>query len=121
MRILCCGDRDWTNIDLILETLWDYKNILDVVIIHGAARGADFLCGKVAKELGFKVEEYPADWKRYKTRAGILRNIKMLESKPDHVIAFHNSIEMSKGTKHMIYITKKAEISFEIKVNNEKT
>lgn len=117
MRILCCGDRNWTNADVILDTLLQYIDIPDMVIIHGGARGADFLAGEVAKELGFKVEVYPADWDNHGRAAGPIRNVKMLAAKPDHVIAFHDSIESSKGTGHMIRITRAAEVSCEVKTS----
>jgi len=115
MRVLCCGDRNWTDVYTVLETLYEYIQVKGpVTIIHGGASGADFICGNVAKELGFRVEEYPADWNRYGKSAGPKRNQKMLRAKPDHVIAFHDSIETSKGTGHMISITKRAEVSFEV-------
>jgi len=118
MRVLCCGDRNWTNSNLILDVLLEYKDIPDMVVIHGGASGADFLAGEAAKMLGFKVEVYPADWNKHGRVAGPIRNQKMLDTKPDHVIAFHDNIAISKGTGHMISITKKAEISFEVKTNN---
>ena len=119
MRILCCGDRNWTDTDLILDTLAQYMHMDDVTIIHGCARGADTIAGNAAKLLGFKVEEYPADWEKHGRAAGPIRNVRMLNAKPDHVIAFHSSIETSKGTGHMINITKKADISHEVKVSNK--
>ena len=46
---------------------------------------------------------FPADWKTFGKAAGPIRNRKMLdEGLPDVVIAFHEDIERSKGTKNMI-------------------
>lgn len=67
------------------------------MILHGGARGADRLADIIARALGFEVEVYPADWTLGKY-AGILRNLEMLDSKPDLVIAFWDG--SSRGTKH---------------------
>lgn len=72
----------------------------DTVVIHGDARGADRLADHAARGLGLKVEPYPADWSRYGKRAGILRNLEMLDSNPTTVIAFWDG--ESRGTQHTI-------------------
>ncbi len=57
------------------------------------------------------VEAYPAEWARYHHAAGPIRNKQMLtEGKPDLVIAFHNDIEKSKGSKNMVALAKKHDI-----------
>ena len=71
-------------------------------IIHGAARGADTLAGIIAASIGCKVIAVPAEWDVYGKKAGILRNQKMLEMHPDLVLAFHDDIDNSKGTKDMV-------------------
>ena len=96
MRVLVCGDRNWTNKSKIREEL---EALHDVeLIIHGAARGADTLAGEVAKELNILVIEYPADWHRYGKAAGPHRNREMLDDNPNLVLAFHSHIRLSKGT-----------------------
>lgn len=105
MKVLICGDREWTNISMIRREL--EKLPKNTLIIHGAARGADSIADKVARELGFKKPiKYPADWTKYGKGAGPIRNREMLKEDPDLVLAFHNSIENSKGTKDMIEISK---------------
>ncbi len=106
MRILVCGDRNWSNKKAIFNELKDFPK--NTVIIHGAARGADSIAGTVAKELGFEVEVYPADWNKFGKAAGIIRNKQMLEAKPDLVLAFHPDLDKSKGTKNMVQISRKA-------------
>ena len=99
--VLVCGDRNWTNKDKIREVIIKHTPSL---IIHGGCRGADTLAGEVAKELGIPVKVFPAEWDKYGKAAGPIRNQKMLdEGKPDLVIAFHNNIENSRGTKDMLY------------------
>lgn len=60
------------------------------------------MAGEVATELGCQVEVFPADWKKYGRAAGPIRNNEMLDSDPDVVLAFHDSLETSKGTKHCV-------------------
>ncbi len=101
MRVLVCGDRNWTEEVPIYLRL--KKLPQGTVIIHGCARGADTIAGKVARTLGFTVEEYPADWDKYGKAAGHIRNTQMLkEGKPDLVLAFHRDFANSKGTKNMV-------------------
>ena len=81
------------------------------VIIEGDARGADRMAGEIAKELKIPLEVYPADWNQYGKAAGPIRNTQMLkEGKPDKVLAFHDDIDSSKGTAHMVKIALKAGI-----------
>lgn len=109
MKILICGDRNYKNKNKI-------KNFLKKVpknstIINGGCRGADLIAQQEAKELKLNVETYPAEWRLYGRAAGPIRNLKMLnEGKPNFVIAFHNNIEESKGTKNMLKISKKANV-----------
>jgi|SRR5215467_16308907 len=106
-RVLVCGDREWSHYDSIRATLEVYP--AGTVVIHGAARGADTLADQVAKELGFDVEPYPAEWDKYKKAAGPIRNSQMLtEGRPTEVHAFHNTLEHSTGTKDMVTKAQKA-------------
>lgn len=79
----------------------------DTMVIHGAARGADILGKFVAEKIGLKVindgKGFPADWRRYGRAAGPIRNQQMIdEGKPDLVLAFHENINESVGTKDMV-------------------
>jgi hypothetical protein len=75
------------------------------VLLCGMARGADSLAYHYAGSHGVPVEKFPADWKRYGKRAGMLRNMQMLtEGKPDLVIAFPGGT----GTAMMCTIAVKA-------------
>lgn len=52
---------------------------------------------------------YPADWKTYGRAAGPIRNRQMLTcGQPDLVLAFHDALEISKGTANMVKIARKA-------------
>ena len=100
IKILVCGSRYHCDYQRIYNFLSAFD---DAVIISGACRGADTLAIRAAKELGFTYREYPANWAKYGKRAGVFRNQEMIDMEhPDLVIAFHNDIEKSKGTKDMI-------------------
>ena len=87
IRVLVCGSRDWRDEEWIRRVL----SLLapGSVVIHGGARGADSIAGRIAKELGLEVEVYPADWTKYGRGAGPRRNEEMLrEGRPEWVYAF---------------------------------
>ena len=83
------------------------KDVTDLTIISGMAKGVDTIAADFAKQHGIRLEEYPisqADWKKYGNAAGPRRNQIMLNSsKPDWVIAFPGG----NGTKHMCTIAEK--------------
>ncbi len=101
MKVLICGSRSWSD----EETMRTFFLIMskDTVILHGGCRGADLMADDIAKKFGFEYYEYSANWERYGLAAGPIRNQLMLdEGKPNIVVAFHNNISESKGTKDMI-------------------
>lgn len=113
MKVLFCGDRNWTSAKSIRRELEQLPP--DTVIIDGMARGADSIAFYEAQKLGLKSERYPALWGIYGRSAGPRRNEQMLqEGKPDLVFAFHKNLEESRGTKHMVTIARKAGV--EVKV-----
>jgi len=106
MKILICGDRHWKNKKLIEEAVKQYKPTL---IIEGGAMGADHIAGLIAKEKNIPLKEFFPDWMSHGKAAGPIRNKQMLvEGVPDMVIAFHNDLAASKGTKNMIEQATKA-------------
>ena len=116
MRVLVCGDRKWDDKKFINKILWEYYHIAqeledDFVVIHGAAKGADSIAGEIAREQGVKEFVFPAKWEKHGKAAGPIRNQQMLdEGKPNLVLAFHDDIEKSKGTRDMINKAKRAGI-----------
>lgn len=118
MIVLICGDRNWT----------DYKMIEDFIvtlpkgtkIIEGDCKGVDQLSGFIGKKHGYEVIVVPAEWEKYGKKAGPIRNQKMLDMKPDFVVAFHNDIEHSKGTKNMIDLAIEERVYVELRSNKQK-
>jgi hypothetical protein len=109
LRVLVCGSRDWKDERAIRERLERLPR--GTTVIHGGARGADRTAGVLARGLGFAVEEYPADWSHGR-RAGIMRNLEMLDTKPDLVLAFWK--DASRGTGHVVTEALAREIDVEI-------
>lgn len=95
LRVLVCGGRDFKDRDKLYAALDDLTVAL---VIHGGARGADTLAGEWAAARGVAVQVFPADWAKHRKRAGVLRNIEMLATKPDLVVAFPGG----RGTDDMV-------------------
>lgn len=101
LKVLVCGSRDWTNDDQIRFALVLLAaKYGPLTVIHGAARGADQIAGSIATAEGHEVREFPADWRGKGKRAGIVRNLAMLDQEPHVVLAFQRN--GSRGTQHTI-------------------
>lgn len=70
------------------------------------------MAGTIALALGFRVESHPADWRGQGARAGILRNLAMLEWEPELVLAFWDG--RSTGTAHTIREARRRRIPVEV-------
>ena len=111
MKVLICGDRDWTDREAIREWLCKLQDWGYDAVIEGGARGADTIAGEEARRMGMEVEVHPARWDLYGKGAGPIRNRAMLEEKPDLVLAFHSDLTSSKGTANMVGLAKQAGIT----------
>lgn len=111
-RVLICGDRNWNDFDSIRDVIQELKLKEGIqCIIEGEASGADSFARVAGESLGIPVLKYPANWKEYGRGAGHIRNQQMLdEGKPTLVLAFHNNIRNSKGTRDMILKSLKKDI-----------
>ena len=110
MRLLICGDREWTNQSTIHSVLTNYDPNTTTVIT-GGARGADKIAHFIASELKMQTEVYEADWVKFGKSAGPIRNSEMInKGKPDVVIAFHSDLSKSKGTADTVRRAKKLNI-----------
>jgi predicted RecB family endonuclease len=116
VRLLVCGDRNWTDRNAIYYCLKALMLLYKpVVVIEGECRGADLMARSVAEQLGLEVVPFPADWKKLGRAAGPVRNRQMLEiGKPDLVLAFHADLEHSRGTRNMIEQARKKRIQFRV-------
>ena len=107
-KVIIAGGRDFSDYPLLKEKC---NNILSsraekqkIVIVSGTAKGADSLGEQYAKEKGYAIERYPADWNTNGKAAGIIRNGVMADH-ADALVAFWNG--RSQGTKNMIETARK--------------
>jgi hypothetical protein len=108
MRLLVCGSRTWTDRTRLWQVLdrlvSDHGDGQVVTVMEGDARGADRLAGQLARERGWRLERYPADWRGDGRAAGFRRNARMLQQgRPDLVVAFTvGPLQESRGTADMV-------------------
>ncbi len=115
LRVIIAGSRDFNDYELLKREVlnivkYDNRSKELVKIVSGGARGADRLGEQFAKEFGLKIEQFLADWDGLGKRAGYVRNADMAKFACENgnqgmLIAFWNG--KSKGTKHMIDLTKR--------------
>lgn len=117
LTALVCGDRNFKNSDLIKNTLIAFvsepHNLYKV--ITGGCSGADTFGENAAKELCLWSIVRNANWIKYGKPGGPIRNREMLkllleEQEEKIVLAFHDDIKSSRGTKDMIGVSLKNNI-----------
>ena len=118
MKVLVCGGRDFGTVSSGAdpERVKEQRRLMDMVlskiggiskIVHGNAKGADWLAGKWAEKnkIHHTGDTYSADWGTFGKAAGMIRNKRMLdEESPDLVVAFPGG----RGTEGMVKISKAA-------------
>lgn len=80
-HILIAGTRSFDDYELmkkVCDTAFPIlSEIGNIVIVSGAASGADRLGERYAYENNYKVLRFPADWKKHGRAAGPIRNAEM--------------------------------------------
>lgn len=109
-KVLVTGSRDWTDAAKIKARLEELPP--DTIVIAGGARGADEIARDAAMSLGMHCAEVKANWRSYKSDAGMLRNRVMLALEPDLVLAF--PLAQSRGTLGCIAEAEKLDIPVEV-------
>lgn len=112
VRLIIAGGRDFSNYKMLSEYTDHFINTViqasietgyfktnKIIIVSGHARGADALGERYAKERGYELKTFPADWNKYGKSAGYIRN-KQMSKYGNSLIAFWDG--KSKGTSHMI-------------------
>ena len=112
MKVIIAGSRNFNDYNLLKKScdnlLTQFTNI---EIVSGTARGADKLGERYAREKGYDIKQFPANWDKHGKSAGYIRNDEMAQY-ADMLIAFWDGT--SKGTKHMIDLANKRGIKVEI-------
>ena len=94
--LLVTGSRTWEDQKIIWNTLDILYKRGFRTLLHGAAKGVDTIADQWAEymdhcEYDLTVKRYPVEahhWEKYGKRAGILRNIAMVDKQPDLVLGF---------------------------------
>lgn len=107
MLVLVCGSRTLADnpyyratVARRIDTLPAGEYLRPTIVMHGGAPGPDRWAAQAASRRNLLAREYLPDWERHGKKAGILRNLEMLDQGPDLVIAFWDG--ESRGTKHTI-------------------
>lgn len=111
LKVIIAGSRNFNNYKLLKKKMdFFLKNKIDknkpyfnIEIVSGTARGADTLGEKYAKEKGFALKRFPANWDLYGKKAGYIRNREMRDYADVCVVFWDGE---SKGSKHMINLAK---------------
>ena len=104
-QVIIAGGRDFSDYELFCRKCDKFfQDKRPTAIISGMARGADSLGALYAREHGIPVLEFPPDWEGLGRRAGMVRNLQMLDA-ADAVVAFWDG--ESRGTGHTIQEAKK--------------
>jgi len=112
MRVIIAGSRNFNDYGILKRKLNAIlKNQKELTIISGTANGADKLGERYANDNHLKLEQYPAMWDLFGKKAGYMRNEEMVKV-ADAAIVFWDG--KSKGSKHMIDISKKYNLKLRI-------
>ena len=111
-KVIIAGGRNFNDYQLLCKTC-DHmlSKQSDIEIVSGKARGADSLGERYAKERGYQVKEFPAQWDKFGKSAGYKRNAEMADY-ADALIAFWDN--QSTGTNHMINLAKEKKIKVKV-------
>src|SRR6056297_2533768 len=112
MKVIIAGSRGFDGYNLLKEKRDFYlSRQTDVEIVSGTARGADQIGERYAKERGYKLTRFPADWDKHGKSAGVIRNKEMAEY-ADALIAFWDG--KSSGTRHMLQTAHSKRLKYKI-------
>ena len=89
------GFGDYAYLKKSLDAEVSRLGVRSVRIVSGGARGADSLAEQYAREKGFLLKVFPADWDRYGKAAGYIRNKDIIRN-CDLCVAFWDG--QSRGT-----------------------
>ncbi len=113
-RVIVAGGRDFSDYVLLKQTMDILLSNIkeDITVVCGKARGADTLGEQYAKERGYAVAYFPADWDKYGKAAGFIRNEQMAQN-ADALVAFWDG--RSRGTRNMIELARQYNLKVRIK------
>ncbi len=100
MKVIIAGSRDFTDYSLLCSFADQVlSGCGETEIVSGGARGADSMGERYARDRGYGLKVFPAEWKKWGRAAGPIRNGQMADY-ADVLIAFWDG--QSTGTRDMI-------------------
>ena len=100
--VIIAGSRHYADYsqlrDVCDNLLADKCQTHRIVIVSGGAQGADSLGENYARERGYALKRYPAQWDKYGRAAGPIRNAEMARN-ADALVLFWNG--KSRGSLNM--------------------
>ena len=103
VRVVVAGSRSFQNYPLMCKELDKIKDRIEC-IVSGDAAGADTYGCMYAHDNNIPIRHCPADWQKYGTAAGYVRN-KQMGDYGDELVAFWDGV--SPGTNDIINYMKK--------------
>lgn len=117
MKIIVCGSRTFDDYALLSKMMNGLtRKFKEMVIVSGAAKGADALGERWAFSRMITVKRFHPDWETYGKGAYSRRNQEMIDY-ADRLVAFHDG--ESPGTKQMIELARKKHMKCKVILYNE--
>lgn len=115
-KVIIAGGREFSDYEKLKESCdkilkEKIEEGYEIKIVSGTANGADRLGERYAKEKGYGLLCFPADWDTFGKRAGYIRNMEMADN-ADGCICFWDGV--SRGTGHMIKIARSKNLELTI-------
>lgn len=97
MKLMVTGSRNWDLVPVISKHFyWFTRGWDEVTLIEGGATGADSIARGYGLSNGWEIHTFLPDYKTHGPGAPHVRNQKMVDQKPDLVLAYVR--DMSSGT-----------------------
>ncbi len=111
LRMIVAGSRNFGDdqrmSQVLREYLGDKTPERKLQFVSGTARGADSMGERFAREHGYDLKRFPAQWERYGRSAGYRRNAEMAAYAAQETGVFFAFWDgESRGTRHMISLAK---------------
>ncbi|MFT7614323.1 MAG: hypothetical protein ACI9J3_003305 [Parvicellaceae bacterium] len=115
-KVIIAGGRhffDYAIVKRVCDHMLKDRKAGTIEIVSGTCRGADKLGERYAKENGYPVKPFPAEWNKLGKSAGHIRNEQMANYS-DALISFWDG--KSSGTKDMISLARKHELKIKVEL-----
>ncbi len=99
--VVFTGSRTFTDEVAVLVALRAVAKYGATVHV-GDAAGLDRMTRDACDRIGIPCVVHVADWKTEGKAAGFLRNLRMIETRPDRVVAFFGPGPETRGTRHTV-------------------